>query len=117
MFKITRNSSPVRTGLFTTEQDNDYTLVKGIHYRDGRHGKDGNDGRLLELRKNDKSIQWRYKEDENWIELVNLEEIKGNSGEKGPRGESSVNYHGFIDGGRADSVYTNDQNLGGGGAE
>lgn len=50
----------------------------------------GKDGREIELRNNGTFIQWRYVDDENWSDLVSLEELKGDEG----AGIKSIKYIG-----------------------
>jgi hypothetical protein len=115
-----RNSTPVKPGLFTEESDSDYALVKGIHFRDGKHGRngeDGKDGLPIELRKGESSIQWRYVGTFEWTDLVSLEDIKGDKGltiqPKDPEqpkeeilvGGRADSIDSSIEGGRADTIY------------
>lgn len=46
-------------------------------------GESGQDGREIELQKSDTAIQWRYVGDQEWIDLVQLSEIKGDPGNTG----------------------------------
>jgi hypothetical protein len=50
-----------------------------------RDGTDGIDGRQVELRKAENSLEWRH-EDGDWQELLTLEEIKGDIGISGKDG-------------------------------
>lgn len=43
----------------------------------------GQDGREIELQKSDTAIQWRYVGDQEWTDLVQLSEIKGDPGNTG----------------------------------
>jgi hypothetical protein len=59
----------------------------------GKPGKDGDDGREVELRKTKTHIQWRYKGETPWKDLIALAELKGEKGEKGdegPEGERGI---------------------------
>lgn len=55
---------------------------KGERGPKGEPGEDGEDGREIELRKSDKFIQWKYvdEDDDEWRDLVALEELKGKDG-------------------------------------
>lgn len=46
-------------------------------------GESGQDGREIELQKSDTAIQWRYVGDQEWTDLVQLSEIKGDPGNTG----------------------------------
>ncbi|MFH5958298.1 glucosamine inositolphosphorylceramide transferase family protein [Clostridium perfringens] len=46
----------------------------------GIPGQDGRDGREIELRKGETHIEWNYVGEDNWKQLVSLEELKGNDG-------------------------------------
>lgn len=48
----------------------------------------GTNGREIELQKSETAIQWRYVGDEEWTDLIVLEELKGDKGDKGDPGES-----------------------------
>lgn len=52
----------------------------------GKDGKNGTDGREVELNKTDTHIQWRYKGQSLWKNLILLSEIQGPQGERGPKG-------------------------------
>lgn len=43
-------------------------------------GEGGQDGREIELQKSNTAIQWRYVGDQEWTDLVQLSEIKGDTG-------------------------------------
>src|SRR5690606_1489591 len=53
----------------------------------GDPGKDGEDGREIELRVADGYIQWRLIGDEKWINLISLADLQGPKGDKGDPGE------------------------------
>jgi len=72
----------LRSLLDTT--DSDYSPVKGVHYFDGASGSDG---REIELRKANDSIQWHYIGTDEWYTLVYLEDITGEQGPQGEQGE------------------------------
>ncbi len=63
---------------------------------DGLDGKDGINGREIELQTSSTHIQWRYKGDILWKNLIAIEKLrgpkgdKGTDGEKGERGERGV---------------------------
>jgi len=60
-----------------------YGPIKGVHYKDGRPGRKGENGLQIELGVIDEMIQWRYVGYLEWMPLVSLEELRG---EEGPRG-------------------------------
>jgi hypothetical protein len=106
-----------------------------------KDGRDGKDAREIELQSNGDSVQWRYIGDDNWIELLRLNDIRGRDGEEGRPGRDAIEnrpmskiqkeiyiddvdggcadstYLNNIEGGRADSIYSIRHNLGGGNAE
>ena len=47
----------------------------------------GTDAREIELQKSETAIQWRYVGEEEWNDLVNLADLKGDPGPQGPQGE------------------------------
>lgn len=51
-------------------------------------GGGGADAREIELRNNGEYIQWRYVGDSSWINLVALEDLKGEQGKQGSNGFS-----------------------------
>ena len=50
-------------------------------------GTAGKDGREIELQNSGTAIQWRYKGDDVWIDLVQLSSLKGEKGDKGDKGD------------------------------
>ncbi|WP_221919571.1 collagen-like protein [Sellimonas caecigallum] len=54
----------------------------------GGGGTPGKDGREIEIQNNGTAIQWRYKGDESWTDLVQLSALKGEKGDKGDTGET-----------------------------
>lgn len=46
-------------------------------------GTTGQDGREIELRKSETHIEWSYVGEDNWKQLVSLEELKGTKGQDG----------------------------------
>lgn len=56
----------------------------------------GKDGREIELRNNGAFIQWRYAGDENWSDLVSLEELKGDEG-AGIKSIKYIDSNGLVD--------------------
>lgn len=52
----------------------------------GGGGTPGKDGREIELQNSGTAIQWRYKGDDEWIDLVLLSEITGAKGDPGENG-------------------------------
>ena len=56
----------------------------------GAQGNNGQDGREIEIRKDALYIQWRYRGDSNWNNLIAYSDLKGEKGDKGdtgPKGE------------------------------
>lgn len=54
----------------------------------GGSGTAGKDGREVELQNSGTAIQWRYVGESEWIDLVQLSELKGDKGDKGDAGET-----------------------------
>ena len=52
----------------------------------GGGGTPGKDGREIELQNSGTAIQWRYKGDDEWIDLVQLSDITGAKGDPGENG-------------------------------
>lgn len=52
----------------------------------GESGIPGQDGREIELRKGETHIEWSYVGEDNWKQLVSLEELKGPKGQDGQKG-------------------------------
>ena len=52
----------------------------------GESGIPGQDGREIELRKGETHIEWNYVGEDNWKQLVSLEELKGPKGQDGQKG-------------------------------
>lgn len=59
----------------------------GANGNDGIDGRDGADGREIELQKGALYIQWRYKGDADWQNLIAYTDLKGEKGDKGATGE------------------------------
>ena len=49
----------------------------------GGSGTPGKDGREIELQKSSTAIQWRYEGDDEWTDLVQLSDLKGDPGTNG----------------------------------
>ena len=76
--------------------------VNGVNGRDGAQGAKGDkgdrgtDGREIELRKDSLYIQWRYKGDSSWNNLIAYSDLKGDKGDtgaqgaKGPKGDQGI---------------------------
>ena len=63
--------------------------VNGVNGRDGAKGDKGDrgtDGREIELRKDSLYIQWRYKGDSSWNNLIAYSDLKGDKGDAGAQG-------------------------------
>lgn len=50
----------------------------------------GADAREIELQKSETAIQWRYVGEEDWKDLVQLADLKGDPGPQGPQGEAGT---------------------------
>ena len=63
---------------------------RGEKGEQGAQGNNGQDGREIEIRKDALYIQWRYRGDSNWNNLIAYSDLKGEKGDKGdtgPKGE------------------------------
>ena len=69
--------------------------VNGVNGRDGAQGAKGDkgdkgdrgtDGREIELRKDSLYIQWRYRGDSSWNNLIAYSDLKGDKGDTGAQG-------------------------------
>ena len=63
---------------------------RGEKGEQGAQGNNGQDGREIEIRKDALYIQWRYRGDLNWNNLIAYSDLKGEKGDKGdtgPKGE------------------------------
>ena len=60
---------------------------RGEKGEQGAQGNNGQDGREIEIRKDALYIQWRYKGDSNWNNLVAYSDLKGEKGDRGEKGE------------------------------
>ena len=60
--------------------------LKGDTGAQGDKGDRGTDGREIELRKDSLYIQWRYKGDSSWNNLIAYSDLKGDEGDRGERG-------------------------------
>ena len=49
-------------------------------------GEPTENGKQVELQKNDTHIQWKYTDEDEWKDLISIEELKGERGEKGEQG-------------------------------
>lgn len=47
----------------------------------GTNGKDGTNGKEVELKVSETAIQWKYNDDKNWTDLILLSELKGLDGQ------------------------------------
>ena len=56
----------------------------------GGGGTPGKDGREIEIRNNGTAIQWRYVGDDEWTDLVQLSDLKGEKGDKGDKGDTGA---------------------------
>lgn len=75
--------------LYLLKKDNT-KLDSGTVLPTGKDGKNGADGKEVELKTSDSYIQWRYAGSESWNNLVALSSLKGDRGEKGipgPKGD------------------------------
>lgn len=71
--------TPVKGKDYTDGKDG-YTPIKGKDYQDG---VDGKDGREVELRTDEFSLQWKYTDESSWHTIFDLEKLKGEKGEDG----------------------------------
>lgn len=62
------------------------TEYKFVNLAGGGTGSSGIDGREVELQVGNGYIQWRYKDEEEWNNLVAIEDLKGERGEQGLQG-------------------------------
>ncbi|NLC94747.1 MAG: hypothetical protein GX676_03540 [Bacilli bacterium] len=69
--------------VITLDNDTVITLGKVV----GRDGQDGKDGREVEFRVENGYIEWRYKGEETWTQLIPLSEITGPAGQDGQDGQ------------------------------
>ena len=60
---------------------------KGDRGEKGEQGNNGQDGREIEIRKDALYIQWRYKGEASWNNLIAYSDLKGEKGDKGDKGE------------------------------
>lgn len=58
-----------------------------VNLAGGGAGSSGTDGREIELQIGNGFIQWRYKGEEEWNNLISMDSLKGDKGDKGERGE------------------------------
>jgi len=65
----------------------DLVLLSDITGPAGANGTSGADGKEIELQKGLTYIQWRYVGDTNWIDLIAIEDLRGEQGDKGDTGE------------------------------
>lgn len=63
------------------------TRLDELEKNGGGSGTVGKDGREIELQNSGTAIQWRYVGEEEWKDLVQLSELKGEKGDKGDTGE------------------------------
>ncbi len=56
----------------------------------GQNGADGLNGAPIELRVSDGFIQWRWVGQEQWINLIALEELQGEKGDPGAPGKDGI---------------------------
>ena len=79
------NTMHPRTAMIMDEDGTVYSLVellKGI----GGNGM----AKQIELQKNETHIQWKYDDEEEWTDLVSLEELRGKQGETGEPGPAGT---------------------------
>lgn len=60
--------------------------IKGEDGKDGQDGTDGIDGREVEFQSNSTHVQWRYKGESSWNNLISISAITGKSGVDGSNG-------------------------------
>lgn len=80
------------------------TEYKFVNLAGGGTGSSGIDGREVELQVGNGYIQWRYKDEEEWNNLVAIKDLKGDKGERGEQGlpgkdgANGINGHDGVDG-------------------
>ena len=84
-------SSVITNGnLILTYSDNISVNVGPVVGKNGTNGKNGNDGidgQEILLQVSDGYIQWKYKEEIAWSNLISLSQLKGEKGDKGNKGD------------------------------
>ena len=76
------NGMNPQNGLFLDENGEVHsliTLLKNI-------GNGGSGSKMIELQKGDTHIQWKYADEEVWQDLIAIQELKGDKGDKGEQG-------------------------------
>ena len=68
------------------EDEEEYQFVNLLPQGSGS-GNSGADGREIELQVGNGYIQWRYKGEETWNNLIALSTLEGKQGPKGDKGE------------------------------
>lgn len=58
-----------------------------VNLAGGGIGSSGADGREIELQVGNGYIQWRYKDEEEWNNLIELSTLEGKQGPQGPKGD------------------------------
>lgn len=59
------------------------SILKRLDALEENGGTSGKDGREIELQKSSTAIQWRYEGDDEWTDLVQLSDLKGDPGTNG----------------------------------
>lgn len=70
------------------EDEEEYQFVNLAPPNDNEADGSGADGREIELQLGNGFIQWRYKGEEEWNNLINIDDLKGDKGDKGDKGET-----------------------------
>ena len=79
------NTMHPRTAMIMDEDGTVYSLVELLK------GTGGNGmAKQIELQKNETHIQWKYDDEEEWTDLVSLEELRGKKGETGEPGPAGT---------------------------
>lgn len=79
---INKNNMYPQNGVFLDENGEKnciVTILKNIAAGSGS-------GAVIELQKGETHIEWKYSNEEDWKQLISLEELKGERGEQGPQG-------------------------------
>lgn len=75
-------------GTLPVPQTREEAYLEYIAKNSSSGGSAGTDGREIELQKSTTHIQWRYKGDVSWTNLVALADLKGAKGDKGDTGNT-----------------------------
>jgi hypothetical protein len=71
----------------TLDDETILRILSGQVEFEGLAGQDGKDGREIQLHVSDTFVQWRYVGENEWRNLISLDELRGEKGERGPKGD------------------------------